>query len=211
MSSCDDNTFLRFLETCLHPLVVRDDVEAKALAISFNELLKRDGYLLVVAERVSERAIYKASVQRTDATLAVANTAQNSCPKIVKRHNPSVVARLQVVVNHGKARETGLDLLATRGLFRNVPKLRHKVHEGGSLTSWTLQRLPRSTGGEPPESWSIGRVRETTGPSASNLHGTQAAEPDRRSFATRRTNREPQYRRDWHNAPDIRCTTSSSY
>jgi hypothetical protein len=58
--SCDDKTFLRFLEMCLHPLVLADDGESDVLASAFNALLEKDGYSLVVAERVSGRAIYKA-------------------------------------------------------------------------------------------------------------------------------------------------------
>lgn len=66
--SCDDKTFLRFLETCLHPLAVIDDAEAVELARNFNLFLEKDGYSLVVAERISGRAIYKAVELRFDGT-----------------------------------------------------------------------------------------------------------------------------------------------
>jgi hypothetical protein len=58
--SCDDKTFLRFLETCLHPLVVAGEAEAKTLAEQFNAIIGKDGYSLVVAEYISGRAIYRA-------------------------------------------------------------------------------------------------------------------------------------------------------
>lgn len=58
--SCDDTTFLRFLETCLHPLAVSDESEAEKLAGDFNGLLEKDGYVLKPTERISERTIYKA-------------------------------------------------------------------------------------------------------------------------------------------------------
>ena len=58
--SSDDKTFLRFLETCLHPLAVVDDAEARLLAAKLNSLIEKDGYSLVVSERISGRAIYKA-------------------------------------------------------------------------------------------------------------------------------------------------------
>lgn len=70
--SCDDNTFLRFLETCLHPLAVADDSEAEALAAPLNEVLERDGYRLGVAERISGRAIYRAA-ELSSGSLGVSN------------------------------------------------------------------------------------------------------------------------------------------
>jgi hypothetical protein len=55
---CDDTTFFRFLETCLHPLAVEDEVEAESMANAFNERLAKDGYKLVVSSRISGRAVY---------------------------------------------------------------------------------------------------------------------------------------------------------
>ena len=57
---CDDSTFLRFLETCVHPLAVQDENEAGALAHVFNEYLEKDGYKLVVTSRISGRPVYTA-------------------------------------------------------------------------------------------------------------------------------------------------------
>jgi hypothetical protein len=58
--ACDDPTFLRFLENFIHPLAVKDDEEASALAVTLNGHLEKDGFRLVVGSRVSGRAIYKA-------------------------------------------------------------------------------------------------------------------------------------------------------
>lgn len=57
----DDKTFLRFVETCVHPLVANDDSEITILVADFNQLLEKDGYRLVVAEVVSGRPIYRAA------------------------------------------------------------------------------------------------------------------------------------------------------
>lgn len=61
LSRCDDNTFLRFIETCVHPLVSSNDTEIKALVEDFNRLLAKDGYRLIVTEAVSGRPIYRAA------------------------------------------------------------------------------------------------------------------------------------------------------
>lgn len=57
---CDDETFLRFLETCLHPLAVPDEEEAKALAHGLNKHLEIDGFRLVVSSRISGRPVFSA-------------------------------------------------------------------------------------------------------------------------------------------------------
>lgn len=57
---CEDSIFLRFLETCVHPLAVRDDVEAKSLSDIFNKYLEIDGYKLIVTSNISGRAVYTA-------------------------------------------------------------------------------------------------------------------------------------------------------
>jgi hypothetical protein len=54
----DDGVFLKFLETCLHPLAVRNEEEAARLANEFNESLKHDGYRLEVTSSISGRSVY---------------------------------------------------------------------------------------------------------------------------------------------------------
>ncbi|MFB3894884.1 MAG: TIR domain-containing protein [bacterium] len=61
LPQCDDKIFLRFVEMCVHPLVANDDKEITTYVEDFNHLLEKDGYRLVIAERVSGRPIYKAA------------------------------------------------------------------------------------------------------------------------------------------------------
>lgn len=56
--SCEDDIFLRFLATCLHPLAVRDEKEAEELALLFNKYLEVDGYRLVITSHISGRPVY---------------------------------------------------------------------------------------------------------------------------------------------------------
>ena len=57
--SCEDETFIRFVEMCVHPLLRLDsDVLAKTLAI-FNGLLAPDGLKVVQETHVSGRPVYK--------------------------------------------------------------------------------------------------------------------------------------------------------
>jgi hypothetical protein len=56
----EDSVFLRFLEACLHPLAVRDEQEARDLADRFNSYLEKDGYKLVVSERISGHPMFAA-------------------------------------------------------------------------------------------------------------------------------------------------------
>ncbi len=56
---CDDETFTKFLETCLHPIVRPNEKEASELVSVFNEFLARDGYVLREVSSISARAVYK--------------------------------------------------------------------------------------------------------------------------------------------------------
>lgn len=60
--TCDDPTFLRFLENCLSPRVVKDADEATALAAKFNALLAEAGYVLVPETEVAGIPIFKARI-----------------------------------------------------------------------------------------------------------------------------------------------------
>lgn len=57
---CDDSIFLKFLDTCLHPLAIRDEEKAAILSKEFNEFLSRDGYRIEVTSKVSGRPVYSA-------------------------------------------------------------------------------------------------------------------------------------------------------
>ena len=56
---CDDATFLRFLENCVHPIVRPDKDEINELLTVFNGILTRDGYVLKEVSRISTKLVYK--------------------------------------------------------------------------------------------------------------------------------------------------------
>ena len=56
----DDDQFLRFIETVVHPLVVKDEAEARSLVDTINRSLERDGLHLVETDRISDRPVYGA-------------------------------------------------------------------------------------------------------------------------------------------------------
>jgi hypothetical protein len=57
--SCEDDTFIRFVETCVHPILRLDaDVQAETV-LTFNSLLAPDGLTLVKATHISGRPVYK--------------------------------------------------------------------------------------------------------------------------------------------------------
>lgn len=58
--SCSDRTFLRFLEQCIHPLVVPDKDEVNKRLLFFNDLLRKDGYKLKAYSRITGRPVYQA-------------------------------------------------------------------------------------------------------------------------------------------------------
>lgn len=57
---CNDETFLKFLETCVHPVVLYDKKQASETLSEFNKLLAPDGYRLEVSLQISGRPGYKA-------------------------------------------------------------------------------------------------------------------------------------------------------
>jgi AbiJ N-terminal domain 3/TIR domain len=54
-----DEHFVRFLETCMNPVVARDPERIEALATLFNKHLHHDGFVAKPAGKVSGRTIYK--------------------------------------------------------------------------------------------------------------------------------------------------------
>lgn len=58
--NCNDETFLKFLETCLHPLVLSDEKIVSETLSEFNKALSADGYRLEVSSKISGRPVYKA-------------------------------------------------------------------------------------------------------------------------------------------------------
>lgn len=58
--NCNDEIFLKFLETCVHPVVLRQERELSETLSEFNKNLKSDGYQLIIESEISGRPVYKA-------------------------------------------------------------------------------------------------------------------------------------------------------
>ncbi len=59
ITACDDEIFLKFLEQCIHPLVLSDKEEVTRRLSVFNDLLERDGYVLKASSRISGKPVYQ--------------------------------------------------------------------------------------------------------------------------------------------------------
>ncbi|MDI6639903.1 MAG: TIR domain-containing protein [Methanocellales archaeon] len=59
---CNDETFLKFLETCVHPVVLYDEKQVSETLSEFNKFLAPDGYRLEVSSQMSGRPVYKAVI-----------------------------------------------------------------------------------------------------------------------------------------------------
>lgn len=57
--TCDDEIFTKFLENCIHPIVLPDIKEASELLLAFNDMLKHDGFVLRETTRISGKPVYK--------------------------------------------------------------------------------------------------------------------------------------------------------
>ncbi len=57
---CSDGIFIKFVETCLHPLTLSDEKQVSETLSEFNKFLAPDGYRLEVSSQISGRPIYKA-------------------------------------------------------------------------------------------------------------------------------------------------------
>lgn len=57
---CNDETFTKFLETCLHPVVLSNEKQVAETLSEFNKFLAPDGYRFEVSSQISGRPIYKA-------------------------------------------------------------------------------------------------------------------------------------------------------
>jgi hypothetical protein len=56
---CNDETFSRFLETCLHPVVLSDEKQVSETLSEFNKFLAPDGFRLEASSQISGRPVYK--------------------------------------------------------------------------------------------------------------------------------------------------------
>lgn len=57
---CDDETFIKFLENCLHPIVRPDVEQVSGLLAVCNDCLRHDGYILREITQLSGKPVYKA-------------------------------------------------------------------------------------------------------------------------------------------------------
>lgn len=58
---CDDATFLRFVENCVHPVVLRNETAVAETLSVLNEALAKDGVALTKQSEISGRPVYEAS------------------------------------------------------------------------------------------------------------------------------------------------------
>jgi hypothetical protein len=59
--NCSDEIFLKFLEMCLHPVVLANQELASKTLSHFNEYLSPDGYIFSESSKISGRTVYKAT------------------------------------------------------------------------------------------------------------------------------------------------------
>ena len=58
LREAEDSKFAKFLETCLHPLAIPNEVEAASLAQEYNDILQHDGLCLRITSRISGKPVY---------------------------------------------------------------------------------------------------------------------------------------------------------
>lgn len=59
LTSCNDNTFISFLETCVHPIVLNDPAKISETVEAFNAQLKSAGLILTEIQQVSGPPLFK--------------------------------------------------------------------------------------------------------------------------------------------------------
>ena len=57
---CEEGTFLKFIETCLHPVVLSDEKQVEETLLEFNIFLEQEGYRLEASSQMAGRPIFKA-------------------------------------------------------------------------------------------------------------------------------------------------------
>lgn len=57
---CEEGIFLKFIETCLHPVVLSDEKQVEETLLEFNTLLEQEGYRLEASSQMAGRPIFKA-------------------------------------------------------------------------------------------------------------------------------------------------------
>jgi len=60
--NCHDEQFLKFIQSCVHPLVIRNENIRQETISQFNKLLQQEGYILDKTSEISGKPIYKTFV-----------------------------------------------------------------------------------------------------------------------------------------------------
>jgi len=100
LTKCDDTIFFKFLETCLHPLVLPNGQKQKEKANAFNDILKRDNFVLQTIAQIAGKPIYKVTSLKGGVHGNVKNlifAAKGAKPEIVFRD--SISNDIQIVKN----------------------------------------------------------------------------------------------------------------
>lgn len=58
---CEDEIFLCFLGKCVHPIVIKEVVEIEEFVTNVNNILKYDGHIFELKEKLSGKPVYKAN------------------------------------------------------------------------------------------------------------------------------------------------------
>lgn len=97
---CEDETFIEFLENCLHPIVQPNEEQVSGLLSVFNNCLRHDGYILRETSQLSGKPIYKAIPLNSGVHGSVKNlifAANGPKPEIVLKD--AVTNDIQIVEN----------------------------------------------------------------------------------------------------------------
>ncbi len=104
LGSCDDNLFITFLTSCIHPLVRPDKKEVAELLSFFNEALRPDGYVLRPFSMQSGKPIYAAFTLGTKDEEYIVPRAMETVEQLARGFH-SVVRKLSQRYNDRPALE----------------------------------------------------------------------------------------------------------
>ena len=83
---CEDETFAKFLENCVHPLVQPNKKQVSQLVSYINNCLRHDGYILREASEISGKPVYKLTQLKSGVPGSVKNlifAANGPKPEII--------------------------------------------------------------------------------------------------------------------------------
>jgi hypothetical protein len=129
IEECDDDIFLRFVETCLSPRVVLNINRIGERVDAVNLYLARDGYRLSIAERISGWPVYRA--EKSAEPEPIKNIAPDTFPFSIEELTHTMI---DILMNRGQAREVALLTFATG---QALEQTRYDNWNGGTYF-WTL-------------------------------------------------------------------------